>query len=73
MTETYQYANPYVYETRDALCVSGPLDGQRIPVRGVHVHGPFAGRYDLGLIGRTQPDNTIAVEYQYEYDGAWKP
>lgn len=73
MQAEYQYANPYVYEAEDAECLGGPLDGQRIPVRGTHVYGPFSGRYDLNLIGKTKPSGQIVVVYRYEYDIAWKP
>jgi len=59
------------YETTTAECVGGPLNGRKLPVQGTYIRGPWQGRYDLSLIGRTQPSGDIAVEYTYEFDERW--
>jgi hypothetical protein len=72
MTGTYQYANPYIYESQNARCWGGPLDGQSIPVRGIYVQGPFKGRYQLE--GFNEPLGRLAdIEYAYTYDPIWTP
>lgn len=73
MISTAEYIPEPRYETADADCIGGPLDGQRMPVQGLYIRGPFLGRYELRTVAYLAPNSELVMAYRYEYNIAWKP